>query len=386
MVGMPREILKIGTKLTNHKGVYTILGDNGLKSGNKKYLIHCSICSEDAELFPEIWSRKGDLMAGKLSCLCSGRFSFSKEQYEILCKRRATETNSEFIGFKSDEKVTGNSYVIFRDAAGVIVDNITVRYFLNKYTEGKYLFRYDDEYYTNKLQHLFHEGTKIKRTENNTTFKVFCPVCAESPLCKAGITSPWFKSTYQNMVKGNRPCFCSGHYFYSEEEYKFLIKYKLIGVGTFNKILKPFNGNKTKFEWQCDCGYIHTQFIRDFFSGRRCPSCTSYGFNPDKPATLYVVRWAGNNTSFIKVGITNRDPLIRFDEQQKASTCRIVDYKLYQFELGKDADLLEDILLANFPRINISLDRFDDGKTELFDIDQYDEILKVIENYECRNN
>ena len=33
MVGMPREILKIGTKLTNHKGVYTILGDNGLKKG-----------------------------------------------------------------------------------------------------------------------------------------------------------------------------------------------------------------------------------------------------------------------------------------------------------------------------------------------------------------
>ena len=98
-----------------------------------------------------------------------------------------------------------------------------------------------------------------------------------------------------------------------------------------------------------------------------------------------MVQWKGVHESFIKVGITNRDPFIRFDEQQKESGCEIIDYKLYQFEIGKHADLLEAIILGSFPKVDVFLDRFEDGKTELLSMDQYDKILKVIDNYEFRS-
>ena len=46
---------------------------------------------------------------------------------------------------------------------------------------------------------------------------------------------------------------------------------------------------------------------------------------------------------------------------------------------------MEDIILGSFPKVDVFLDRFEDGKTELLSMDQYDKILKVIDNYEFRS-
>ena len=385
---MAERILTVGTKLINNKNIYTILGDNGLKGNNKKYLVHCSICSEDKELFPEIWTRKGELDRGKLSCACSKNYSYSRQQYEVLCKRKCDTLGVTFINVIADQtgKVRHKSKIVFTDLYGETISNMSIEYFLYRYdnTTSKNNIVCDSKYYTEKFKDLFVVGTKFRREGRSKPISVFCPFCSNSDLCVSGITSPWFTASISNVYKGMKPCFCSGHYAYSEKEYEFRIKSQLIN-GTFNKMIKPFKCNQTKFEWKCDCGYIHTQTIVDFLSGKRCPACASYGFCPDKPATLYVVKWKGVHESFIKVGITNRYPFIRFDEQQKESNCEIIDYKFYQFEIGKHADLLEDLILGSFPKVDVFLDRFEDGKTELLSMDQYDKILKVIDNYEFRS-
>jgi hypothetical protein len=47
-------------------------------------------------------------------------------------------------------------------------------------------------------------------------------------------------------------------------------------------------------------------------SGQGCPSCASFGFDPDKPAVLYYLRVEARNQTFWKIGISNREVMDRF--------------------------------------------------------------------------
>lgn len=377
----------VGTKIENGKSIYTILGDNGLKSCNKKYLVSCSICSSDPELFPEIWARKGDLLAHKLSCGCATHPSYSKEQYETMCRRKCYQHGVTFLGLieTSVRPSIVNLKVEFVDRGGNLMQNMSVSYFLYRYDPSKAstLIKCDNAHYEHKLRYLFPQGTKFNRIGRSRKFMVYCPICSENMLCRSGITSTWFESTYSNLLAGCKPCFCSGHYQYSALEYKARIIESMDLEDVFIDFTTPFIGNKTKFAWKCKCGYIHTQAIADFLSGKRCPSCSRGGFNYSKPGVFYVAIWNKEDDSFIKVGVTNRGPETRFEEQKKSGEYNLVSYKIYHFDIGYDAKKVEDLVLSKYPRkTNEIRFKFEDGKTEIIDIKYYDELTKIMETYD----
>ena len=380
----------VGTKIENIKSTYTVLGDNGLKGCNKKYLVSCSVCSNDPEMYPEIWARKGDLLVHKLSCGCSYHPSYSKRQYEILCQRQCEKHSVTFISLIESSKTSNirNIKIAFVDRGGNAIQNMGVDYFLYRYDPAKAstLIKCDNAHYEHKLKSLFPIGTKFNRIGRSCKFLVYCPICSESMLCKSGITSPWFESSHSNLLAGCRPCFCSGHYQYSALEYKARIIENMSLGDVFIDFVTPFNGNKTKFAWKCKCGYTHTQAISDFLSGKRCPSCIRGGFNYGKAAVCYTAIWDKDGDSFIKVGITNRDPEIRFEEQRKSGEYNLVSYKVYHFDMGYEAKKMEDLILSRYPRkTNEIRFKFEDGKTEIIDIKYYDELTKLLEIYDSKH-
>ena len=74
------------------------------KSRIKSYVCKCIRCSTDPELFGEGYFRmeKSRLLSGSMPCGCSKNIKWNKDQYHVLCKRKAEELGYLFLGFKSE--------------------------------------------------------------------------------------------------------------------------------------------------------------------------------------------------------------------------------------------------------------------------------------------
>ena len=74
------------------------------KNKIKSYVLKCSACSEDPELFGEGYfkSDKGDIIRNMIPCGCAKLVKWSKEQYSTLCQRKAEELGYKFLGFEGD--------------------------------------------------------------------------------------------------------------------------------------------------------------------------------------------------------------------------------------------------------------------------------------------
>ena len=76
------------------------------RSGAKYYVLECIKCSKDSELFGAGYFRslKGALVRGQIPCGCSKRVEWSKEQFIILCTRKAKELGYTFLDFDGEWK------------------------------------------------------------------------------------------------------------------------------------------------------------------------------------------------------------------------------------------------------------------------------------------
>lgn len=109
-------------------------------STSKLYILRCTRCKEDPELFGEgvFKSKKGHLLSGKMPCGCS-KTSWTQAQYITLCNRKASTLGYKFIG-----------------VAGV---------WDGKHTKVKLLCEYHGEWVSGSIQVLVNS-------------KVTCPSCA----------------------------------------------------------------------------------------------------------------------------------------------------------------------------------------------------------------
>ena len=72
--------------------------------------------------------------------------------------------------------------------------------------------------------------------------------------------------------------------------------------------------------FQCtsgECGHVWLATLANILSGRGCPACAEYGFNPDKPATFYAYSIVCRNDTYLGFGIT-RDLSERNTRHQKS--------------------------------------------------------------------
>lgn len=81
-----------------------VIGWSGRCGNNKLYVMKCSKCCEDPELFGQgtFTLPKAGILRGVFPCGCSKTPKWDKEQWEIKIKRRALELNAQFLGFSVD--------------------------------------------------------------------------------------------------------------------------------------------------------------------------------------------------------------------------------------------------------------------------------------------
>lgn len=89
----------IGYKFTTRKNaVITVIGRS--EKHERKYVVHCSLCSQDTELFQEpLEMERTHLRSGRVPCGCSLSPKYKEHHYLVLCKREAARHNLVFKGF-----------------------------------------------------------------------------------------------------------------------------------------------------------------------------------------------------------------------------------------------------------------------------------------------
>lgn len=207
-------LLQDDWSLTNpvfgEQGHLKVIGWSGRQWGNKLYVLKCSICSEDAELFGEgvFRSKKADLIKGAIPCGCAKIPKWSKEQFAVLCSRKAHELGYEFIGFNGEWEGKTTKITMSCDKHGEWSSGI-INTLINKGAgcPGCGNTKPDSVMIQSFFASgCFHPDTKFWRSERLNSqgypkyWHMSCPECGSGG-----------ESTSGNLQKGKRPCLCSPH-------------------------------------------------------------------------------------------------------------------------------------------------------------------------------
>lgn len=309
------------------------------KLTGRDWIVTCSKCSEDSELWPygSMVIKIGSLTGGSLPCSCSNSAKYTENQNMIRVKRECKNRGYIFIrwdgeyknlsktGFVAYDTLVGKE-VIIRYATKFLAGEDSNERTSNKIRQSKLK---DDSYYTELFNSngCFEKGTVFKRCEDVVggsgrfdRWKYWCPTCANDDIALSAFgCSGWFPSNYNSLKSGMRACRCAKQYRYSVEENEVRLKNLIDKEGCFwggwvtNQ--EGFSNNSKKFEWYCKKGHKNSTSVNNFLRGRRCSSpeckyknsavCNNYGFYEGRELDLdylYIIRMYNENESFIKIG------------------------------------------------------------------------------------
>lgn len=183
----------------------TVLGWTRLAGTRRKYLIKCSVCSEDKELFGDgtFETSKESIDKGYKPCGCGHAYRFSEEQYKILIQRKADQLGVQFVGFKEPFK-GGQTRCIMSCEEGewFPIAHTFIYKGQIKFNRGK--TRGDDSKIIEKFfsTGVFDKNTKFSRYRlyDKWYWKVECPICGEFGVSQS-----------QHLQRGSRPCACGNY-------------------------------------------------------------------------------------------------------------------------------------------------------------------------------
>ena len=328
----------IGSTFNTPKGgVLLVVGKERLNK-RTKYIVECSICSKDRELFPENFKiAKDHLLGGRVPCGCSEKPERSPLQYEVLIKRRCKETGYEFLGWSENFKGVQTKIILHNPKTCNTWDTCSINNFIakgsgdpvEKSLKSSSIFKIDDDLHIKDFLNTgkFLEGTLFWRSDRKTKqggrhyWKYTCPKCSDDEYVKAGLCDGVFEGHVSNLKKGGLCCRCQIGYSWTKPQREYQIKTLLLKEGgDFIEWFDNFWGNssKTKFKWLCPKGHDCETTISEFVnSNTRCPTCArgNFGLYTDKLEDkdyLYVLT---SKLPYFKVG-RSFDPVRRLSENQ----------------------------------------------------------------------
>ena len=196
---------------------YTLISLN--RNVKTTVTVKCEVCSTDPELFREgvFEILESKLKSGQIPCGCSERgYHFSKEQYEIVCKRFADRHGWEFVGFNGPF-VKSKSTVLLKCSNHGVWESKIAYILNNNRREQSYLCpgcrseniikvkrKPDQELIQSFFSSgAFHPDTRFWRSERRSSggWRVFwhlhCPTCGKDGEAHVG-----------SLQRGNKPCEC----------------------------------------------------------------------------------------------------------------------------------------------------------------------------------
>ena len=194
-------------------GQLEIVGWSGKYRSVKLYILKCSVCSMDPEIFGEGYfkSRISNLNTGKMPCGCSP-FYKTENQALVLVNRATVEMEYNFLGWAETYKGANTSCILSCEIHGEWRTNINrilnaphgckeCSYAL----VGERFLKSDSDLIEGFLKTgSYHPDTIFIRSEDTnknghkTFWQVSCPVCLTT-----------VRSERTNLMAGKVPCLCS---------------------------------------------------------------------------------------------------------------------------------------------------------------------------------
>lgn len=374
-----------------------------INKNSDNWLVSCHVCSEDEELWPlnSIKVNYKHVLRGNPVCGCNSQVNWTRRQCKLLAERYCKANNYIFLGFEDNKPLISNRIQVFNP----ITENT---WFASLYAsitkekqdpslEGERLSvikTLPDEIHIKDFIDTgsFPEGyifkkNKIKTDKRNTKdyWDCYCPYCSDidNIYVKNGCCRI-FTSMTSSLKRGILPCRCSKNHKYSEDEAKVLSKITCEhNNGRFINIIGDYNGiDKVKIKWLRPDDIVAEVLLRDLRRGKT--GLNPHGFDPSKPASIYITRWYGYCESYLKFGITNRDVKVRVSEQDSAS--KHLDYEILYEGYSDDGGLIQDIERKCKQSLNTgacSEKLLPDGYTEtVYDTeDNLNSLLQIINSY-----
>lgn len=122
---------------------------------------------------------------------------------------------------------------------------------------------------------------------------------------------------------------------------RFIQQAKSVHGKTYDYSLVEYINAHTPVTIICSKHNLFSQTPDDHLRGRGCPQCAKYGFNPNRTAIIYLLKFQTEIASFWKIGITNRTIQERF---RIDDTSRIVAGHQWQCEGAKAYEIEQEIL------------------------------------------
>ncbi len=157
--------------------------------------------------------------------------------------------------------------------------------------------------------------------------------------------------TPDSVLRGHNCPYCTGNARLTKDLVNARLSYKQI------LLIGEYNGNITKTLFQCMHNHQWETRPTTLLRGGGCPKCSKSGFNPSKPAVIYIYHLTTiNRVRYIGYGVSNGLETRR--KQHKNSFIRANAQgeliHIFEFECGSEALCLEKFIKSDLALLHIS--------------------------------
>ncbi|ALM62195.1 endonuclease [Vibrio phage qdvp001] len=300
-------------------GVLTVRESNGLKGNKKKYVLECSVCSKDEELWPygSISTIKSNILKGIVPCECSKSSKLKRWQYEIKLHRVCNNKNVTFKNFIGDWNGAKSSLLIQNNIDKSLIEVMSLSTFLmnpflynmniddgkpfNLITDKSFI----EEFYSSGFDNKYYFWRK------GDGWDYMCPYCSNDEYVQNGLCSGIFGSSLSNLKKGIKSCRCSKAYRWTKEQREYQINKQCILTGfDFIGWEESTYKSKSYIKVCCNMGHEYPVTLERFLHGVGCRECYKdniksgsvkfglYSNRLDEEDTLYILDFG----KYLKVG------------------------------------------------------------------------------------
>lgn len=359
---MYKSLIDEEKQVCNLKVKFPYYKDKHLKRLNlNKWELKCSVCAEDQ--LSKLLVDNGifecsivQLRAGVNICRCNR--AHNKKEKTALIKDTLDTEGGRFLGWTGVYK--GNNELFnFIDSQG---HHNSISY--GNFKLGKRCRKCANSFMSSlkkaPLSHWqsivdnnksFVEGTKVVKFLDDNKVLLYCPECAEDMFSRDGIGLCEFPVKTTQLNRGCKPCRCSNRLTPKQRTYKLEQDLLVNGFKFLSWVGGKYRNISSRFLFTCPKGTTLEASYEGFtWSGISCACCNKRrsGFDPTKPANLYIVRWYGFGKSYLKFGITNREVSSRIKEQKRRSKLDYDVLNVYNNEDGYKIQKVENRLKSEF--------------------------------------
>lgn len=176
-----------------------------------------------------------------------------------------------------------------------------------------------------------------------------------------------------NVIRGSGCPKCANNILLTKD----LVKSK---IHPSIKMIGEYVNARTKTKFKHECGFEWSSTPDNIIRGKGCPKCASYGFNPEKSATVYLLKF----DKYLKYGITNDLNRRLTEHKRNNGNYSIVMTKF--FENGSRAREIETMIKKIFSdESNVASDQCPDGWTETLPVCLINDVIGIITDHHSKD-